>query len=409
MRSYRRTVCMCLLLVLIFKVQNLTYEYQRSPKSSKISTVLYDLTTRRHPINRHTSLFTSKDPVNHSTSLLNSSLKWKFTSQPKLDDGSDGVLLSEKLSIPVWDVTAFIDPYKNGGQNGTVDLIIVVNSAVRNLAKRNLIRRTWGKDRNGKWRVLFLLGKSNTRKKDKAVIEESKKYQDMLIGDFIDNYLNNTIKTIYGHYMTLKWFKFKFLLKTDDDCYVNLPAIYSNLQLLNPSHPYYAGNVFETKAKRTVWRFTPESYMNTESSDCKWCLKTEEWPFPYHVRFARGMGSILSRKSVEVLIDRYRFVNRIFTDDTYVAYVLKRNGIHVCNLHEGFYESPQIFGEHLCKYANTYVIHYEGHKWPLKLQKSTTDALNKCTKTFSLLQTLAKCFPDIKKYITLVKPTKTLK
>lgn len=70
------------------------------------------------------------------------------------------------------------------------------------------------------------------------VVEESRAHGDILQEDFVDSYLNLTLKTVMG----LKWGSqhcrsAKYFMKTDDDMFINLPAIMTYL----------------TEAKRERW------------------------------------------------------------------------------------------------------------------------------------------------------------
>ena len=52
-----------------------------------------------------------------------------------------------------------------------------------------------------KWKLVFVLGKAGPgTDDDKLNAEEAKRYNDILIGDIHDNYINNIIKFTWGSY-----------------------------------------------------------------------------------------------------------------------------------------------------------------------------------------------------------------
>lgn len=64
------------------------------------------------------------------------------------------------------------------------------------------------------------------------IMRESLKHKDLIIENFIDSYHNLTIKSI----MMLKWIKnncpiAKFMMKIDDDVYLNLPNLIAFMKL----------------------------------------------------------------------------------------------------------------------------------------------------------------------------------
>ena len=80
--------------------------------------------------------------------------------------------------------------------------------------------------------MIFLLG--NTAAPDEVLEDEIKteneNYNDILREDFLDSYQNLTLKTLGG----IKWgaifcSQAQFVLKTDDDMYVNVPLLRSHL------------------------------------------------------------------------------------------------------------------------------------------------------------------------------------
>lgn len=113
--------------------------------------------------------------------------------------------------------------------NGSPIVLILVHSAPKNAHKRNVIRETWGQH-DARARLYFLLGAVGTAPAQAKLHRENQQYNDIIQGNFIDSYRNIT----YKHIMALKWFVYncqhvKYLLKTDDDVFVNTPAIYGFL------------------------------------------------------------------------------------------------------------------------------------------------------------------------------------
>ena len=108
-------------------------------------------------------------------------------------------------------------------------ILIVVCSAVPNINRRQVIRDTWAMDAMkfpGNVDVIFLLGRSAnpTDMVQSAIEEEAAMHVDILQESFVDTYANLTIKSL----MMLKWFAnhctkhYQYLMKTDDDMYINI-------------------------------------------------------------------------------------------------------------------------------------------------------------------------------------------
>jgi len=113
-------------------------------------------------------------------------------------------------------------------------LLIVVCSAVTNFDARTAIRNSWGLDQEHikGVRVVFLVGQEVNNTHQAQLDQEHELYGDILQEGFIDTYANLTVKSV----MLLKWFNIncdissklrtEYVLKTDDDIYVNIPKLY---------------------------------------------------------------------------------------------------------------------------------------------------------------------------------------
>lgn len=97
-----------------------------------------------------------------------------------------------------------------------------------------------------KVKLVFLLGKGRGKEPISEVVQkESQLFGDIVVEDFIDSYTNLNLKTVF----MLKWVHrncpmVKFVMKVDDDVFVNVPKLQSSL--LNESAtkiPLLAGNL----------------------------------------------------------------------------------------------------------------------------------------------------------------------
>ncbi|KAH9367871.1 hypothetical protein HPB48_021480 [Haemaphysalis longicornis] len=124
-------------------------------------------------------------------------------------------------------------------------LAIVVLSAVGHFVERRAIRSTWAGDAvRPTARVFFLLGTTANGSLQRRVEEESIAHRDIIQGEFLDSYYNLTLKTIH----LLKWAsercpQTRYVVKTDDDIYVNVPNLIAYLRESASDSRFLAGKL----------------------------------------------------------------------------------------------------------------------------------------------------------------------
>ena len=274
--------------------------------------------------------------------------RWKFSLPPQSLDGTDGILQSKLLGKPLWDVLLY-DELEAAAPVacGTNMLVIMVHSATANTQKRNLLRKYYKIYQDlgifqklGKVKVLFIIGKDLRPEINDEVSQEAKEHQDIIRGNFVDHYFNMTIKNIFGKVKINALCKFKYLLKADDDVFLNFPVILLNLNKLKEnnsrlylgwpckgglfSYPHvFKGRVFQQRLEN--FNFTLPDY-----------------PFPLAPSYGYGFTYILSESSVDALVTEYKYIPYIrIIDDFYVAYVLSRLGIICCETPEFVFEMTE--------------------------------------------------------------------
>ncbi|XP_050316093.1 beta-1,3-galactosyltransferase 1-like [Anthonomus grandis grandis] len=127
-------------------------------------------------------------------------------------------------------------------------LVIMCISSPAGFEARKVIRRTWGRDKSVMGynvSIYFLLGQTTDINIQNNITEESLQYKDIIQEDFTDTYNNLTLKSA----MMLKLFTLKcqkttlYLLKIDDDIYLNLPKLIDDLLTRNQTKSLLMGSV----------------------------------------------------------------------------------------------------------------------------------------------------------------------
>ncbi|XP_074652772.1 beta-1,3-galactosyltransferase 1-like [Tubulanus polymorphus] len=205
--------------------------------------------------------------------------------------------------------------------NATIDLMVVVTTAVSSFNQRKAIRTTWGSAVNEprlRTRLIFIVGSANDSAAQYTLQEESDVYQDIVQKDFIDTYRNLTIKSI----AMVKWVRdfcpqARFLLKSDDDMFINIPLLIKHLNETNKKHRrfYFCACQYQSLAMR-------------KKSD-KWFVTKREYSAKYYPPYCAGSQYSMSGSIVAELYEHSRYIPFFWLEDVFLTGMLgKRLKIH---------------------------------------------------------------------------------
>ncbi|XP_019507343.1 PREDICTED: UDP-GalNAc:beta-1,3-N-acetylgalactosaminyltransferase 2 [Hipposideros armiger] len=131
---------------------------------------------------------------------------------------------------------------------------------------------------------------SHLHKEDALLKEESSFYKDIVFVDVVDTYRNVPAKLLNFYKWTVETTSFDLLLKTDDDCYIDLEAVFNRIAHKNLDGPnFWWGNF------RLNWAVDRTG---------KW--QELEYPSPAYPAFACGSGYVVSRDIVQWLASNAR-------------------------------------------------------------------------------------------------------
>ena len=222
-------------------------------------------------------------------------------------------------------------------------LLILVSSAPAYYERRRAIRQTWATDSaiKTRWKTVFLLGQSRAKNHSELLLREQAFYGDMIRADYYEHYWNQTLKIEMGFEWAARYCSFTFLLKADDDVFINPPAVIAVLnRTTTPRHKLYMGYVYRNPVVQRTG---------------KWSLRQEEYNGTHYPDFCAGPGYILSLDVVHSFVSIFGRIPKFKFDDVYVGMLAAKIGLRA--IHDGGFQTPPYLSTTCVLYSNTLVRH----------------------------------------------------
>ncbi|KAH8412303.1 hypothetical protein KR009_001116 [Drosophila setifemur] len=202
--------------------------------------------------------------------------------------------------------------------------LIIVHTAPRNFEKRSVIRETWGdvnSTKDSPLRLIFALGSVQNDSLQSSLIMEQSQYGDLLQGNFMDAYFNVT----YKHVMVLKWFNSecenaKFLLKIDDDVFLNTRKLLVSLEERKPINNSLV-NLLQQRYSLLLCRKNANDPV-IRSHRSKWHVSFKEYRESHYPEFCPGFAIIYSPDVARTLYSEVQKSNYFRLDDVYITGIM---------------------------------------------------------------------------------------
>ncbi|KAM8799353.1 UDP-GlcNAc:betaGal beta-1,3-N-acetylglucosaminyltransferase 9 [Eudromia elegans] len=209
-------------------------------------------------------------------------------------------------------------------------LLIAIKSVVEDFDRREIVRKTWGREGlvNGEQiQRVFLLGTPKNRTVlatwETLIHQESQAYKDILLWDFMDTFFNLTLKEIHF----LNWAaefcsNVKFIFKGDTDVFVNVENIVDFLERHDPAEDLFVGDI--------IYNARPIRVRKS-----KYYIPETMYGLSIYPAYAGGGGFLLSRHTMRKLSMACKEVELFPIDDVFLGMCLQRINLKPI-LHEGF-------------------------------------------------------------------------
>ncbi|KAK7495686.1 hypothetical protein BaRGS_00013133 [Batillaria attramentaria] len=241
------------------------------------------------------------------------------------------------------------------------ELVIVVVTAVKNFEDRQAVRETWGSyatNSSHNTTLVFLLGTTSSADLQAKLKNESRRYRDIVQGGFVDSYRNLSIKSV----ALLKWVSLycntsRFVLKADDDMYVNVPNLISALRA----------------EKKTVFvmghTFTGARPVQNKNS--KWYTPLEDFNEKVYPRYTSGTAYSMSTKAAFLLWEAAKKVRLFWLEDIYITGLCARKA-GVSLVHHGGFNYAKLNPDG-CSYRKAITGHRNTAEEKRKIHKEVYD------------------------------------
>ncbi|XP_055694768.1 beta-1,3-galactosyltransferase 1-like [Lutzomyia longipalpis] len=179
------------------------------------------------------------------------------------------------------------DVCRDGREANTT--IFFVTTSPTNREKRDVIRSTWAQKANPK--PFFVTGHIPDSKTMNLLEEEARLYNDIVVEDFVDTYVNLTLKTgfMFKNFLSICP-KAKYMMKCDDDVMVN-PNVVEALvaKVAGPNKPLI-GRLF----------VSPEPFRDIHS---KYYIPYWLYDKPLFPPYLSGPGYLVPGESVQKILE----------------------------------------------------------------------------------------------------------
>ncbi|XP_016076784.1 PREDICTED: beta-1,3-galactosyltransferase 5 [Miniopterus natalensis] len=228
-------------------------------------------------------------------------------------------------------------------------LVLLVTSSHEQLFARTAIRKTWGKEkvvRGKRIKTFFLLGTTLSEGASRAVAQESQRHRDIIQKDFVDVYLNLTLKTMMG----FEWVhhfcpQAAFVMKTDSDMFVNVYYLVELLLKKNRTSRFFTG-------------FLKMNELPIREKRNKWFVSRYEYPWDKYPPFCSGTAYVFSGDVASQVYNVSEAVPFIKLEDVFVGLCLARLRIGLEELHSEQTFFPAGLSFSTCRFKKIVACHF---------------------------------------------------
>lgn len=232
-------------------------------------------------------------------------------------------------------------------------LVLMVPVAPHNLEARDAIRQTWGNQsvvQGEEVLTLFMLGitgRDDSEQVQEEIKQENLRHGDLIQSNFLDSYLNLTIKTmVIMDWLATHCSTASYSMKIDSDVFLNIDNLVIMLKKPEiPKENYLTGMLM---IDRPVVR----------STDSKWYVSEELFPDSTYPPYTLGMGYVFSNDLPGRFVEASKSIKPFNIEDAYIGMCMKKLGLALTSPPDPSQFRAYNVGYNRCEYSRiiTYIL-----------------------------------------------------
>ena len=214
-------------------------------------------------------------------------------------------------------------------------VLILVSSNAPHSNRRIIVRKYWGNTSTWKtsfaWKVVFVTGAAGIQVMRNLHVEADL-YKDIVMENINESFYRMSYKVMIGLQWAHTYFKFDFLLKCDDDVFVQIDHL---METLSTSKDHFFGQrMFNQPVERSG----------------RYGVSKEEHFKDHYDPYCSGGGFILSYETVYKMIPFFNWTQPLKIDDAYIGILATKAGVETVH-YKGF-----MMWNNECQYAKNLII-----------------------------------------------------
>ncbi|CAL4096316.1 unnamed protein product, partial [Meganyctiphanes norvegica] len=312
--------------------------------------------------------------VVHSSGAAPQTVTKKTTVVKKSNVASSGGLainaLKGKTTVGQKYESGFSFPHEELCMNNGRDLkvLVLITTAPDHEKHRTAIRQTWGHWNLRKDVVMaFMVGRTSNANTQNLIDRENEQYSDIIQANFIDHYSNLTLKTV----SMFEWVKTycsesHFVLKTDDDMFINMPYLLSFIDS-------------KKNDKKVMYGRLAKGWKPVRNRKSKYFIDTATYSKTKYPDFLTGPAYLFTSDIVDDIFTKALGTTFFVLEDVLLTGIVGES-LRIKRVGDSRFRNEKIKLTDTCQLLKTISIHMVKYEEQFDIYKRTLDGKAKCKK-----------------------------
>ena len=256
------------------------------------------------------------------------------------------------------------DACPNNGQD--LKVAVFITTAPSHDKHRTAIRQTWGHFALRRDVVmLFVVGRTDKPEVQATIDKENERFSDIIQSNVVDEYRNLTLKST----AMFEWIKtycseVPFVLKTDDDMFINMPLLFAFIDS-------------KKNEKRVMYGRLGKGWKPIRSKKSKYFVDAQTYSKTTFPEFVTGPAYLFTSDIVEELYNKILTTDYLFLEDVFITGIIGEY-LKIRRIGDSRFRNDKIKLGDTCKLIQTISIHMVKYEEQFDIYKRTLDGKTKC-------------------------------